>query len=161
MREEAFYHLEKGHTSYTSNWGLIELREEIAKYLERFKLYYDPKTEILPTIGASEGLDLVLRSILNPGDEIIVCEPCYVSYQPLAALCDAKFIHLDTSANGFYPTAEQIEAACTEKTKAVMFCSSPVATAEFSKFAGRLSAELSQHHLLGFERAQLEFHHLH
>ena len=123
MREEAFYHLEKGHTSYTSNWGLIELREEIAKYLERYKLYYDPKTEILPTIGASEGLDLVLRSILNPGDEIIVCEPCYVSYQPLAALCDAKVIHLDTSVNGFYPTAEQIEAACTEKTKAVMFCS--------------------------------------
>ena len=123
MREEAFYHLEKGHTSYTSNWGLIELREEIAKYLERFKLYYDPKTEILPTIGASEGLDLVLRSILNPGDEIIVCEPCYVSYQPLAALCDAKVIHLDTSVTGFYPTAEQIEAACTEKTKAVMFCS--------------------------------------
>ena len=123
MREEAFYHLEKGHTSYTSNWGLIELREEIAKYLERYKLYYDPKTEILPTIGASEGLDLVLRSILNPGDEIIVCEPCYVSYQPLAALCDAKVIHLDTSVNGFYPTAEQIEAACTDKTKAVMFCS--------------------------------------
>lgn len=123
MREEAFYHLEKGHTSYTSNWGLIELREEIAKYLERYKLYYDPKTEILPTIGASEGLDLVLRSILNPGDEIIVCEPCYVSYQPLATLCDAKVIHLDTSVNGFYPTAEQIEAACTEKTKAVMFCS--------------------------------------
>ena len=123
MREEAFYHLEKGHTSYTSNWGLIELREEIAKYLERYKLYYDPKTEILPTIGASEGLELVRRSILNPGDEIIVCEPCYVSYQPLATLCDAKVIHLDTSVNGFYPTAEQIEAACTEKTKAVMFCS--------------------------------------
>ena len=87
MREEAFYHLEKGHTSYTSNWGLIELREEISKYLARYNLYYDPKTEILPTIGASEGLDLVLSSILNPGDEIIVCEPCYVSYQPLADFC--------------------------------------------------------------------------
>ena len=80
IREEAFYHLEKGHTSYTSNWGLIELREEIAKYLTRYNLDYDPNTEILPTVGASEGLDLVLRSILNPGDEIIVCEPCYVSY---------------------------------------------------------------------------------
>ena len=123
VREEAFYHLEKGHTSYTSNWGLIELRQEVSKYLERFNLFYDPQTEILPTIGASEALDLVLRSILNPGDEIIVCEPCYVSYQPLAALCDAKVIHLDTSVNGFYPTAEQIEAACTPKTKAVMFCS--------------------------------------
>jgi len=123
MREEAFYHLEKGHTSYTSNWGLIELREEISEYLKRYELSYNPKTEILPTIGASEALDLVLRAILNPEDEIIVCEPCYVSYQPLAALCNAKVIHLDTSINGFYPTAEQIEAACTPKTKAVMFCS--------------------------------------
>ena len=123
IREEAFYHLEKGHTSYTSNWGLIELRQEIAKYLERYELFYNPDTEILPTIGASEGLDLVLRSILNPGDEIIVCEPCYVSYQPLSDLCGAKVIHLDTSKNGFYPSTEQIEQACTEKTKAIMFCS--------------------------------------
>ena len=123
IREEAFYHLEKGHTSYTSNWGLIELRQEIAKYLEKYELFYNPDTEILPTIGASEGLDLVLRSILNPGDEIIVCEPCYVSYQPLSDLCGAKVIHLDTSKNGFYPSAEQIEQACTDKTKAVMFCS--------------------------------------
>ena len=123
IREEAFYHLEKGHTSYTSNWGLIELREEIAKYLERFKLFYDPKTEILPTVGASEGLDLVLRAILNPGDEIIVCEPCYVNYQPLSTLCGATVIHLDTSKTDLYPTAAAIEAACTAKTKAVMFCS--------------------------------------
>ncbi len=123
VREEAFYHLEKGHTSYTSNWGLIELREEICKYLTRYNLFYDPKTEVLPTVGASEGLDLVLRAILNKGDEIIVCEPCYVSYQPLATLCDAKVIHLDTSKTGLYPTAEAIEAVCTEKTKAVMFCS--------------------------------------
>ena len=123
VREEAFYHLEKGHTSYTSNWSLIELREEIAKYLERFKLYYDPKTEILPTVGASEGLDLVLRSILNPGDEIIVCEPCYVSYQPLSTLCGATVIHLDTSKTGLYPTAQAIDEVCTERTKAVMFCS--------------------------------------
>jgi len=123
VREEAFYHLEKGHTSYTSNWGLIELREEICKYLARYNLFYDPKTEVLPTVGASEGLDLVLRAILNKGDEIIVCEPCYVSYQPLATLCDAKVIHLDTSKTGLYPTAEAIEAVCTEKTKAVMFCS--------------------------------------
>ena len=123
ISEEAFYHLEKGHTSYTSNWGLIELREEICKYLERFNLYYDPKTEVLPTVGASEGLDLVLRAILNPGDEIIVCEPCYVNYQPLSTLCGATVIHLDTSKTDLYPTAAAIEAACTPKTKAVMFCS--------------------------------------
>jgi aminotransferase len=123
MREEAYYHLEKGHTSYTSNWGLLELREEVACYLERYQLYYSPKKEILITIGVSEAVDAVLRSILNPGDEIIICEPAYVSYAPLAALCDVKLIHLDTSVNGFYPTAEQIEKAITPKTKAVMICS--------------------------------------
>ena len=84
MREEAFYHLEKGHTSYTSNWGLIELREEISKYMERYELYYNPKNEILVTVGASEGVDASLRAILNPGDELIVVQPCYVNYVPLA-----------------------------------------------------------------------------
>ena len=123
IREEAFYHLEKGHTSYTSNWGLIELREEISKYLKKYNLNYDAQTEILPTVGASEGLDLVLRSILNPGDEIIVCEPCYVSYQPLSVLCEANVIHLDTSKTNFVPTAESIESVITPKTKAIMFCS--------------------------------------
>ena len=123
MREEAFYHLEQGHTSYTSNWGLLELRHEIARYLQRYNLHYNPTSEILITIGVSEAIDVVLRSILNPGDEIIICEPCYVSYQPLASLCDTKLIHLDTSVNGFYPTAEQIKAAITPKTKALMLCS--------------------------------------
>ena len=123
MREEAFYHLEQGHTSYTSNWGLLELRQEIARYHQRYNLHYNPTSEILITIGVSEAIDVVLRSILNPGDEIIICEPCYVSYQPLASLCDTKLIHLDTSVNGFYPTAEQIKAAITPKTKALMLCS--------------------------------------
>lgn len=123
IREEAFYHLEQGHTSYTSNWGLKELREGIAVYLSKYDLSYSPVDEILITIGVSEAVDAVLRAILNPGDEIIICEPCYVSYQPLAALCDTKLIHLDTSINGFYPTAEQIEAAITPNTKALMICS--------------------------------------
>lgn len=121
MREEAFYHLEKGHTSYTGNRGLIELREEICKYLERYKLYYNPETEILVTVGASEGVDASLRAILNPGDEIIVCQPCYVNYTPLAVLTEAKVVPVDTSPN-FYPTAEQIEKAITPKTKAIMMC---------------------------------------
>lgn len=121
MREEAFYHLEKGHTSYTGNRGLIELREEICKYLERYKLYYNPETEILVTVGASEGVDASLRAILNPGDEIIVCQPCYVNYTPLAVLTQAKVVPIDTSPN-FYPTAEQIEKAITPKTKAIMMC---------------------------------------
>lgn len=68
IREEAYYHLEKGHTSYTSNWGLLELREAIAEYLSKYGLDYNPKNEILVTIGVSEAVDAVLRSILNPGD---------------------------------------------------------------------------------------------
>ena len=123
IRDEAFYHLEKGHTSYTSNWGLIELREEIAKYMSRYDLHYNPKDEILITVGASEGVDAVLRAILNPGDEIIIAQPCYVNYVPLAELCQVKAIPLDTSVNGYYPTAAQIEKACPPKTKAVMICS--------------------------------------
>lgn len=123
MREEAFYHIEKGHTSYTSNWGLIELRDEISKYMASYNMSYNPQNEILITVGASEGVDAVLRAILNEGDEIIVSQPCYVNYVPLAELCHVKVIPLDTSVNGFYPTAEQIEKLCTPKTKAVMICS--------------------------------------
>lgn len=123
IREEAFYHLEKGHTSYTSNWGLIELREEIAKYMSRFGMTYNPQNEVLVTVGASEGVDAVLRAILNPGDEIIVVQPCYVNYTPLAELCQAKIVPLDSSVNGYYPTADQIKSLITPKTKAVMMCS--------------------------------------
>ncbi len=123
MREEAFYHLEKGHTSYTSNWGLIELREEIAKYMQKYDMYYNPKNEILVTVGASEGVDAVLRAVLNPGDELIVVQPCYVNYVPLAELCNAKVIPVDSSVNGYFPTAAQIEKLITPKTKAIMICS--------------------------------------
>ncbi|MBR5933450.1 MAG: aminotransferase class I/II-fold pyridoxal phosphate-dependent enzyme [Treponema sp.] len=123
IREEAYYHLEKGHTSYTSNWGILELREEIAKYMERYGLFYNPKNEILVTVGASEGVDAVLRAVLNPGDEILVCQPCYVNYTPLAQLCQAKIVPIDTSINGYYPTAEQIRKLITPKTKAIMMCS--------------------------------------
>lgn len=123
IREEAFYHLEQGHTSYTGNWGLPELREEISRYMERYDLHYNPANEILITAGASEGVDCILRTILNPGDELIVCEPCYVNYVPLANLCGAKAVSLDTSANGYYPTAAQFESLITPKTKAIMFCS--------------------------------------
>lgn len=123
IREEAFWHLEKGHTSYTSNWGLLELREEIARYMERYGTFYNPKNEILVTVGASEGVDAVLRAILNPGDEIIVVQPCYVNYVPLAKLMNAVVVPIDSSVNGYYPTAEQVRAAVTPRTKALMICS--------------------------------------
>jgi len=123
MREEAFYHLEQGHTSYTSNWGLTELRDAIARYLAKYDLDYDPKSEVLVTIGVSEAIDAELRAILNPGDEVIVAEPCYVSYQPLVEICNTKLVRLDTAPTGFVPTAESIEKLITPKTKALMLCS--------------------------------------
>lgn len=123
MREEAFYHLEQGHTSYTSNWGILELREAIETYLNTYNLDYDPNKEILVTVGVSEAIDAVLRAILNPGDEVIVAEPCYVSYQPLVEICDTKLVRLDTAPTNFIPTAVEIEKLITSKTKALMLCS--------------------------------------
>lgn len=149
MREEAFYHIEKGHTSYTGNWGLLELREEIAKYMQRYGMYYNPNKEILVTVGASEGVDVVLRGILNPGDEIIVCQPCYVNYTPLAVLTGAKVVELDTSVNGFYPTAEQVEAACNPRTKAIMICSpnNPTGTMIPREELARIAEVIKKHQI--------------
>ena len=83
IRDEGIYSLEKGRTFYTSNAGLKELREEICKYLKRrFALDYDPITETLITVGGSEAIDLAMRVMLDPGDEVLIPEPCYVSYVP-------------------------------------------------------------------------------
>ena len=102
-------HIDRKTLEYSPSQGYRSLRQALVNYYERYqiKLHED---EIIITSGGSEAVLFAFLSCLNPGDEIIVCEPCYVSYQPLAALCDAKVIHLDTSVNGFYPTAEQIEA---------------------------------------------------
>ena len=87
IREAAIYALERGRTSYTSNLGLLKLREAIAAHLEKhFKVSYDPQKQILIAVGVSEALDLALRAVLNPGDEVIYHEPCYVSYSPSVVL---------------------------------------------------------------------------
>lgn len=123
IREKAFYCMEQGKTSYTSNWGLLELRQEISAYLKRkYSLNYNPENEVLITIGVSEAVDIVLRSIVNPGDEVIVSEPCYVSYGPLVALAGGEAIALDTAKTNFVPTAKAIEKLITKKTKAVTIC---------------------------------------
>src|SRR3990167_1952997 len=83
VRERAIYSLEEGHTSYTSNKGLLELRREISRYLKhRYGLDYDPEEEILVTVGVSEGFDLAMRAIINTGDKVLIPEPSYVSYAP-------------------------------------------------------------------------------
>lgn len=113
-----------GSTSYTSNHGMIELREEIAKDLKkRHGLTYDPRQEILITVGVSEALDLLFRAILSPGEEVIIPQPCYVSYVPCTIMAGGVPVIINTSPeNDFKVTAEEIEAAVTEKTKAILLC---------------------------------------
>ena len=119
IREEGIFSLEKGRTFYTSNAGLMELRKAIAGYLERkLKLHYDPVHEILVTVGGSEGIDLALRAMLNAGDEVILPEPCYVSYLPCIEMADGVPVTIELKEeNAFKLTPEELRAAITDKTK--------------------------------------------
>ncbi|WP_040203132.1 aminotransferase [Neobacillus jeddahensis] len=125
IREATILSLEQGFTSYTANPGLLELREEITFYLERrFGVKYDPSNQVIVTIGASQAIDLAFRAILNHGDEVLIVEPAFVSYAPLVAIAGGNPVPVATSPeNGFKVTAKQIEAAITEKTKAILLCS--------------------------------------
>lgn len=122
IREEGVYSLHKGRTFYTSNSGLIELREEIARFMKRkYGLSYDPKHEIVLTVGGSEAIDIALRAILNPGDEVIYPEPCFVSYEPCILLSDGVPVPIElTAETEFRLQPEQLEAAITPKTKALL-----------------------------------------
>ena len=122
VRDEGIYALEKGRTFYTSNAGLLELREEICNYYTRkFQATYDPKTECVITVGGSEGIDIALRAMLDPGDEVIIPEPCYVSYLPCVELTDGVPVRIPLKAeNEFRLTVEELEAAITDKTKVVI-----------------------------------------
>ncbi|MCD8164248.1 MAG: aminotransferase class I/II-fold pyridoxal phosphate-dependent enzyme [Synergistaceae bacterium] len=122
IREEGIYSLHKGRTFYTSNSGLIELREEIARFMKRkYGLTYDPKHEIVLTVGGSEAIDIALRAILNPGDEVIYPEPCFVSYEPCVLLSDGVPVPIElTAETEFRLQPEQLEAAITPKTKALL-----------------------------------------
>lgn len=122
VREEGIYSLEKGRTFYTSNAGLQELKNEISFYLERKQgLNYNPKTEIMVTVGGSEGIDVALRALINPGDEIILPEPCYVSYLPCITLADGVPVQIDLKEeNEFKLTPEELLGAITDKTKALI-----------------------------------------
>lgn len=121
VRNAAIASIEKGETKYTDNRGTVELREAAAEYLEKFNLHYDRADEILITMGASEGIDLALRTLVNPGDEVLVVEPCYVSYEPCVDLCGGVVVRLETTAaNHFRLTAEELLAKITDKTKVLL-----------------------------------------
>lgn len=122
IRDTAIYSLEQGYTSYTSNAGLLELRQAISDRLfTDYGLEYSTQDEILITVGVSEGLDLALRAIINPGDEVIIPEPCYVSYKPCTIFAGGKPVIIPTDAeSGFKITPKQVEEAITDRTKALL-----------------------------------------
>ena len=117
IRDAGIYSLEKAQTHYTSNSGLMELRKEICNYYKKFELSYSP-SEVLVTVGGSEGVDLAMRTVLEPGDEVLVHEPSFVCYKPCAVMAGGVPVTIETtSENGFKLTAEQLEAKITPKTK--------------------------------------------
>lgn len=119
IRDEGIYSLERGRTFYTSNAGLMELREEISKYLKRrYQLNYNAKTEMLVTVGGSEAIDIALRAMVDAGDEVLIPQPSYVSYEPCAVLAGAKPVIIELKhENQFRLTAQELEEAITDKTK--------------------------------------------
>lgn len=119
IRDEGIYSLEKGRTFYTSNAGLKELKEEICHYLKRkHGVEYDPKDDVFVTVGGSEGIDAALRAMLNPGDEVLIPQPSYVSYEPCAILAGGVPVIIELKAeNEFRLTAQELENAITDKTK--------------------------------------------
>lgn len=122
IREAGIYSLEQGFTSYTSNKGLYKLRLGISRYLKnKYKLEYCPDEEILITVGVSEGLDLMLRAIINPGDKILVPVPSYVSYGPITELAGGTPVYIDTSKNDFKITPKLLEKHIDKKTKGIIF----------------------------------------
>ena len=122
IREEGIYSLEKGRTFYTSNAGLSELKEEIAKYLLRkIDVNYNYKSEVLVTVGGSEAIDAALRAVINPGDEVLIPEPCYVSYTPCAVLADAVPVTIELKEeNQFKLTREDLLSKITPKSKVLV-----------------------------------------
>ena len=122
IRDAGIYSLERGHTKYTSNAGMLELRREIANYLRRrFDLEYDYTNQILVTVGGSEAIDLALRVLVNPGDEVIIPVPSFVCYGPLTEMAGGVPVYVELAAeNGFRLTPEQLKAAITPRTKALV-----------------------------------------
>ncbi|WP_274432526.1 aminotransferase class I/II-fold pyridoxal phosphate-dependent enzyme [Alicyclobacillus sp. ALC3] len=123
IREASLYALERGVTTYTSNRGLPELCEAITAYLENFELHYDPAQEVLVTVGGSEAIDLALRALIHPGDEVLIPGPTYVSYRPCALLAGATVVDVPTyPEDNFRLTAATLEGCVTSASKVLVLC---------------------------------------
>ncbi|MFG6496121.1 aminotransferase [Fictibacillus sp. UD] len=150
---EASYHsLEQGYTAYTANAGLFELRKEISRYMKRrFGVAYSAEEEMVVTVGASQAIDLALRAVLNPGEEVIVVEPSFVSYAPTVTLAGGVPVPVNTyREDDFKLQPEQIEAAITDKTKVIMLCSpnNPTGTVLSKGDLERIAEVVEKHDLL-------------
>ncbi len=122
IRNTAIDYLDKGATRYTANAGLAALRAEICNfYARKYNVEYNPETEALVTVGGSEGIDMAIRSVISPGDDVLLVEPCFVCYRPIVEICGGNVITINTKAeNNFKLTAEDIETAVTPKTKLII-----------------------------------------
>ena len=152
IRETAIYSLEKGYTMYTSNSGMPELRRELSRYLkDSYNLAYDPNGELLITVGVSEALDLAMRATLNPGDEVIMPDPCYVSYTACVILAGGTPVMVPTSQeNNFEIIPADIEARVTRKTKAILigYPANPTGAVMPADKLSQIAEIARRHHLL-------------
>ena len=152
IREAAIYGLERGHTGYTSNLGLPKLRERISQYVQRhFHVGYDPATEIIVTVGVSEAIDLALRALLNPGDEVLYHEPCYVSYSPSVILAHGVPVAVPTfAADNFRLTAAELEKKITPRSKVLMmnFPCNPTGATQTREELEKIAALCVKHDLV-------------
>jgi len=152
VREEAIYSIERRRTAYTSNAGSPELRQAVVNYMqERYHLKYDPKTQVIITVGVSEAIDIALRAVLDVGDEVLVIEPCYVSYRACVLLAGGVPVSVPThSKNDFRVTAEDIESRITPRTKAIMLCypNNPTGAIMEKHDLEKIVAVLEKHNIL-------------
>ncbi len=152
IRESCVYGLQKGYTAYTSNYGLLELRQEIVRNCsEKYGVAYDPRKEVLVTVGVSEAVDLAMRAILSPGDEVLVPEPSYVSYKACVALAGGVPVTVPTKMeNGFRVTVEQLEALVTPRTKALLigYPNNPTGAIMSSEELATIAAFAEKHDLI-------------
>ncbi|MHC1611148.1 MAG: aminotransferase class I/II-fold pyridoxal phosphate-dependent enzyme [Candidatus Methanospirareceae archaeon] len=152
IREACIFSLEKGYTSYTSNWGLLELREAISEAIyKETGVYYEPEGELLITTGVSEAADLALRALINPGEEVILHEPSYVSYKPCTAFAGGVPVCIATGVEDeFKVRAEQIEERITEDTKAVIlsYPNNPTGATLSRKELEEIADVVNEHDLL-------------
>lgn len=154
IREASISSMERGFTAYSANAGVLELRQEITKYMnQRFDVDYDPETEVLVTVGASEAIDIGCRAILDPGDEVIIVEPGFVSYSPLVSMAGGVPVSVGTRIeDDFKVSAEQIRAAITEKTKALMisFPNNPTGAVMLKEDLQEIATLAEEHDLIVF-----------